>query len=85
VIITSDLKVGTVTHYYDKIGVAVVDLTSPLHIGDRITFKSTDEFSQDVTSMQVEHEQVESAKKGDTIGLKTDKPVKPGDEITKSA
>lgn len=84
-IFTSNLKVGTVTHYYDKIGVAVVDLTGNLHTGDRITFKGSADFSQDVTSMQVEHEQVESAKKGDTIGLKTDQPVKPGDEITVSS
>lgn len=76
-------KLGNVTHYYDKIGVAVVDLVAPLHAGDAIKFSGSTDFSQTASSIQVEHEKVESAKKGDTVGLKVDQPVKPGDEIVK--
>jgi len=81
----SNLKVGVVTHYYDKIGVAVIDLTSALHTGDIVKFSGSIDFSQEVTSLQVEHEKIASAKKGDTVGLKTDQAVKPGDAVLKAA
>lgn len=81
----SNLKVGVVTHYYDKIGVAVVDLTSSLHVGDVVKISGSNDFSQTVTSLQVEHEKINAAKKGDTVGLKTDQAVKPGDEILKAS
>ncbi|HBC72711.1 MAG: Translation elongation factor-like protein [Candidatus Amesbacteria bacterium GW2011_GWB1_47_19] len=80
---TSDIKAGNVTHYYDHIGVAVVDLTAGLTLGENIRVSGSAEFSQKVDSMQVEHQQVTSAKKGDTIGLKVAQAVKPGDEIVK--
>lgn len=79
-----NLKVGTVSHYYDKVGVAVVDLTSSLSVGDKIKFvKGDEELEQEVASMQVEHEQVETAKKGQSIGLKVDGPVKRKAEVYK--
>ncbi len=81
----SDFKIGTVTHYYDKIGVAVLDLSAPLRIGDFISLKGSVEFSQKVESLQAEHEQVESAAKGDTVGLKVVQRVKPGDEVFKTS
>lgn len=82
-VIISNFKVGSVTHYYDKIGVAVVDVSAPLHVGDTVKVSGSTEFSQTISSIQVEHEKVESAKKGDTVGLKVDQPVKPGDELVK--
>jgi len=81
----ADLKIGTVTHYYDKIGVGVVELTAPLAVGETIKFVrgGEDLFEQKVDSMQVEHEKVDAVKKGDTIGLKIDKEVKEGAEVYK--
>ncbi len=81
----TDFKIGKVTHYYDKIGVAVVELDSEISVGDKIKFVRGDEdlFEQEVSSMQVEHNQIEKAKKGDIVGLKTDQPVKEGAEIYK--
>jgi len=32
----AELKIGRVTHFYDKIGVAVVELTSSIGVGDRV-------------------------------------------------
>ncbi len=81
-----DFKVGKVTHYYDKIGVAIVDLDGNLAIGDKIKIvKGEDEFEQEVKSMQVEHKQVDTAKKGDVIGLKVDQPTKEGAEVYKAS
>lgn len=81
----ADFKVGKVTHFYDKIGVAVVELDSDLGNGDKIRFVrgGEDLFEQDVSSMQIEHEKVESAKKGDVVGLKVEQPVKEGAEVYK--
>jgi translation elongation factor EF-1alpha len=78
-------KIGKVTHYYDKIGVAVVDLDADLSVGDKIKFirGGEDLFEQEVKSMQVEHEKIDSAKKGDTIGLKVDDEVKESAEVYK--
>ena len=76
-------KIGKVTHYYDKIGVAVVELDSDLAVGDKIKFErgGEDLFEQEVKSMQIEHEKVEKAGKGDVIGLKTEKEVKEGADL----
>lgn len=72
-----DLKIGIVTHYYDKIGVAIIELQSNLGIGDKIKFvKDEEESTQEVGSMQIEHQEITEAKKGQSIGLKVDKPVK---------
>ena len=81
----ANLKIGKVTHYYDKIGVAVVELTASLGKGDKIMFERGGEelFEQTVDSIQVEHEKKDSAKKGDIIGLKTDAEVKEGAQVYK--
>jgi len=81
----ANLKVGKVTHYYDKIGVAVVDLEASLKSGDEIKFVrgGEDLFTQKVDSMQVEYKKLGKAKKGEQIGLKTDEEVKEGAEVYK--
>lgn len=78
-----DKSVGKVVHYYDKLGVAIIDLTSGgLKVGDEVKFKRGDEeFTQKVESLQVEHKDVESVKKGDSFGVKVDQPTKPGTEV----
>jgi translation elongation factor EF-1alpha len=78
-------KVGKVTHYYDKLNVAIVDLDGTLSVGDNIKFVRSDEdlFEQKVESIQIEHEKKDSAGKGDVIGLKTEKEVSEGTEVYK--
>lgn len=78
----ADKLIGKIIHYYDKIGVAVLDLSGDLKAGETIRISGHgNEFTQTVSSMQVEHQQIEQAKKGDTVGMKTDQPVKEGDEV----
>lgn len=79
------LKIGVVRHYYDKIKVAVVELDAPLALGERIKFvRGGEEIGETVVdSIQVEHEKVESAKKGDIIGLKLNLEVKEDAEVYK--
>lgn len=78
-------KVGKVTHYYDKIGVAIVELAGQLSVGDKIKFVrgGEDVLEQEVESIQIEHEKKESAGKGEVVGLKIEKEVKEGAEVFK--
>ncbi|MCQ8897896.1 MAG: translation elongation factor-like protein [Hadesarchaea archaeon] len=63
--------VGRVEHYFTKIGVAVVNLSGELKVGDRISVEGpTTNFQQVVESMQIEHRNVSSAGPGQSVGLK---------------
>lgn len=75
--------VGKIKHYYTKIGVAVVELSSELKVGDRIAVEGSTSFEQTVDSMQIEHEQITSAKPGQSIGLKVSGKVKEDDIVYK--
>lgn len=80
----AEFKVGKITHYYNKIGVAVVELSGSLLVGDLIKISGHGrDFQMTVNSMQIEHQQIKEANKGDTVGLKVDQEVKEGDEIYK--
>jgi len=75
-------QIGEVTHYFDKIGVAVIKLSAPLKVGDKIVLEGHGkEFEQVVDSMQVEHESITAAKKGAEVGMKTLQDVKAGDKV----
>ncbi len=77
-------EVGKVTHYFTKIEVAVLDLTGTLSVGDRIAIKgATTDIEQTVESMQIEHEEVTTAKAGDSIGLKVKERVRENDVVYK--
>ena len=69
--------IGKIIHYFDKIGVAVIELKGNIKIGDKIEVDNKGEnFSQAITSMQIDNEPVKAAKKGQAIGLKISQPVK---------
>jgi len=76
--------VGKVTHYFTNIGVAVVELQDVLKVGDQISIEgATTDVKQMVDSMQIEHEDVEEAKKGQSIGMKVKDRVREGDQVFK--
>jgi len=76
--------IGKITHYFTKIGVAVIELSDKLSAGDEILIEgASTNFKQKVTSMQIEHESVKVAKAGDSIGLKVDDRVREGDQVYK--
>jgi putative protease len=76
--------IGKITHYFGKIEVGIIELSKPLNADDTIHVKGgTTDFEQEVKSIQIEHEQVEKAKKGDVIGLKVKEKVREGDEVYK--
>lgn len=76
--------IGKITHYFSKIGVAVIELSDTLKVGDtiRIIGGMTD-FSQKVESMEIEHKKVKMAKKGESVGLKVSQKVREGYSVYK--
>ena len=80
-------KVGTVTHYYDKIGIAIINLDNLVAVGDKIKFveNGIDLFGQTIDSLQIEHKKVESAGRGDVVGLKTNEAVREGTQVFKTS
>ncbi|MGC9345354.1 MAG: translation elongation factor-like protein [Candidatus Bathyarchaeales archaeon] len=78
------VEVGRITHFFTKISVAVVELSAPLAVGDHILVKGpTTDFEQVVESMQIEHEDVERAEAGQSIGLKVVQRVREKDIVYK--
>ena len=77
--------IGVITHFFDKISVAVVKLYAGLKTGDKIRIEGHgNAFEQTVASMQIEHDKIAEAKKGQEVGMKVAKPVKQGDLVFKA-
>lgn len=78
------VEIGRVTHFFTDINVAVIELDAPLAIGDHILIKgATTDFEQVVKSMEIEHEKIEKAEAGQSIGLKVEQRVRENDIVYK--
>ena len=76
--------VGKVVHYYTKLGVAAINLSAPLKVGDEIHILGhTSDFTQKVGSMQIKDEKIQEAKKGDAIGMKIKEHAREKDTVYK--
>lgn len=76
--------IGKITHYYSKIGVAVIELEDELSVGDEISIEgASTNVRQKVDSMQVEHENIETAGSGDSVGMKVADKVRENDQVYK--
>ncbi|UCD03864.1 MAG: translation elongation factor-like protein [Candidatus Woesearchaeota archaeon] len=77
-------EIGKISHFFSHISVAVIELTDTLKVGDEIHVQgATSDFIQKVESMQIEHNQVEEATAGQSIGLKVNDRVREGDDVFK--
>ena len=75
-------RIGTVTHFYNRIGVAVVELDAPLKMGDRLLFLGhTSEFTQLVGSMEIDHRKVQEVGAGAEVAIKVIRRVRRGDQV----
>ena len=78
----AEKPIGEVTHYFGKIGVAVVKALAPLKVGDQVKLKgATTDFTQAIESMELDHANVEEAKKGQEVGMKIKERVREGDQL----
>ena len=74
--------IGKITHYYSNIGVGIIELSDSLKVGDKIRIKGhTTDIEETVDSMQIDHKDVEEAKKGDVIGIKVPDHVRETDQV----
>jgi hypothetical protein len=81
---TKEKIVGTVTHYFPHVNAAVIKLKAPLSVGEKVKIKGhTTDFIQEVTSMQIDRVPINSAKKGQEIGLLVDSRVRQHDVACK--
>ncbi len=77
-------RVGIVNDYFARIGVAGVDLERTLRAGETIRIQGhTTDLEQVVESLQIEHEEVQEAKAGDSIGIKVQDRCRKGDLVYK--
>jgi len=78
--------IGKITHYFSNIGVAVIDILSTLKVGDtiRVTGGENTDFNQEITSMEVDHKKVKTAKKGDSVGVKVKEKAREGYSVYKA-
>jgi len=75
---------GIVSNYFGHVKVAAIKLDKGLKVGDTVEFKGGEvDFEQKIKSMQIQHEKVEKAKKGDEIGIKVKGKVRKGYRVYK--
>ena len=79
-------EIGYISKYFGQISVAAIEITAEeLNIGDTIHIKGhTTDLNMEVNSIQIEHETVETAKKGDSIGIKVTEKARRKDKVYKS-
>jgi len=74
--------VGEVSHWFGNISVAGITLRGNLSLGDRIRIIGhTTDFDQEITSMQIQHQDVSEASTGDEVGIKVASRARPGDSV----
>ena len=79
-------EVGRVSHFFRKISVAVIELKDTVSVGDRVLIKGpTTNLEETVESMEIEHEKVQRAEAGQSIGLKVSDRVRENDTVYKIA
>ncbi|HIA23914.1 MAG TPA: translation elongation factor-like protein [Candidatus Marinimicrobia bacterium] len=78
-------EIGYVSKYFGQISVAAIEITAgKLSVGDTIHIKGhTTDLKEEVKSMQIEHDAVESAKKGDSIGVQVSDKTRRKDKVFK--
>ena len=80
-----DQEIGYISKHFSKISVAAIEITAgKLSVGDTIHIKGhTTDLKEEIASMQIEHETVESAKKGDSIGIQVSDRTRRKDKVFK--
>jgi translation elongation factor EF-Tu-like GTPase len=78
-------EVGKVSHFYNKINVAVIEVKDTISVGDQIFIKGpTTDIKQTVDSMEIEHEKIKQATAGHSVGMKVKGRVRENDIVYKT-
>lgn len=74
--------IGEISHWFDNISVGGIVLSGELAVGDRIHIVGhTTDLEEDVSSMQLDNNDVSQASAGDEIGVRLTSRVRPGDQV----
>ncbi len=78
-------KIGVVIHYWNHIHVAGIHITDgELKVGDTIHVRGhTSDFTQQIDSMQVDNQPVETARPGEDVGIRVVDYAREHDEVFK--
>jgi hypothetical protein len=77
-----EIEIGRITHYYNHLNVAVLSLSDSLKLGDKIHLLGhVTDFTQRVTSMEVEHHNIVWVKPGDDVAIVVTEPVREHDIV----
>jgi len=81
----SEEQVAVIVKFFAKPSVAALEVTSgAIKIGDLLRYKGhTTDFTEEVTSMEIDNQSIEEAKVGDLIGLKVKERVRENDKVYK--
>jgi putative protease len=78
----AEKPIGSVTHFYTKIKVAVIKFKAPFRAGQAVRFRgATTDFEQKLSSLQYDHKPISSVRKGQGVGAKVAKRVREGDLV----
>lgn len=74
--------IGKVTHFFNKINVAGIQLSDTVKVGEKISIEgATTNFEENIDSMQIDNKSVIEAKAGDLIGIKVKDKTRVGDDV----
>ena len=77
-------EIGKIIHYFSRINVGIVELSDALRVGDKVRIRGhAADFTEDISSMQIEHAIVTEAKAGDKVGIKVPQKVHENDKVYK--
>lgn len=77
-----EMRVGHVTHFFDHISVAVLELEDGLSAGDEIHIVGYNtDITQHVESMEINHHRIQQAGSGAEVAIKVDDRVHKGDVV----
>ena len=82
----AEIEVGVVKDFFARPVVAGIDLSGEVRVGDTIRIRGhTTDLEIEVTSMQVDNQDVQLAQAGQSVGIKVPDRVRAGDRVFKVA
>ena len=78
-------QVAVIVKFFAKPSVAALEVTNgTIKVGDVLKYQGhTTDFTEEVTSLQIDNQAVEEAKKGDLVGVRVKERVRENDKVYK--
>ncbi len=77
-------EIGVISHYYNHLEVGIIELIDELKLGDTVHIKGAhDDKTITAEALQMEHKDVDTAKSGDSVGIKVPQKVHERDKVYK--